>query len=86
MFILKSTMLLIGNLLMLQRPLPRILEGQGAGNNQGLPQATLLPRRQYHSPQSGVNWEPGQLPTRFGNSPLLVHGSQLEEQLKTIGD
>jgi hypothetical protein len=75
----------VGRLLLLGRPLPRILDRHAAGDHQHLVQATVALRLQHHPAQPRVDRQLGQLPPDLGQAAVLER-AQLVEQSDAVGD
>ena len=86
LLVAETAMLLVGGLLSVQRSLARILNRQRRDQDQHLAQAAFLPCRQQHPSQTRIDRQPGQLPTEFADTALLINCLQFEQQAEPIAD
>jgi hypothetical protein len=71
---------------LLLRPLARILHRQGCGDDQHLAQAVAVARGEDHAADARIERQLRQLAAGFGEFSLVVHRTQLGEQLIAVGD
>ena len=81
-----------GRLLVLTRPLPRVLDRQAGRDDEELGHAPVVLGLEDHPPDAGVDREAGQAPTHLrqphlGAGPVgTVESAQLLEQQHAVGD
>ncbi len=84
---------LVGQGLFLQGPLPNLLDAQGGGDDDDLPETTFLLRFDEHSGKPGIDRQPGHGAAVFrqlishGGFPFFVHapdGPQFHQQIESV--
>jgi hypothetical protein len=77
---------LVCHLLLIHRPLPRILDAERRGDDQHLGQAVLIHRSQQHARDTRVHGETGKLLPELGQVAGAVQGRQLLKGPITVRD
>ena len=76
----------IGGLLLVQRPLARILHRQRRGDDENLVQAALVGGGQNHPPKTRVDRQAAQLAADFGQLPLGVDRAEFDQRAVSVVD
>jgi hypothetical protein len=76
----------VGRLLLVHRPLARVLHGEGGGDDQHLVEAVLVARREDHARDPRVDRQPRELCPERRQLVVLVDRAQLVQRLEAVLD
>ena len=76
----------VGRILLFERPLARVLNANGRGDDEHLGKGVLLAGLEQHPRDGGVDGQAGHGATNGREGAVFVEGVELAQELETTGD